>query len=320
MSSRDKNGSQAIARWISRLSAILAIILASTARADATQSSTALHEKAPPAGKGTLMSEEQIQYCLAQLIRIEAIRPEVDRYRKDQVEYFNALTADYNSRCETYTYKGDARENAKTAVEAARKQIETNARSDYLKRFAPEAISPALGDSVPAEAKQSDRRPEIKSADTAAPTPNRSLKPLPAETKTTEAASPPRAASSRPPASVSPAPDQGSGRASDARKPAVPTNEAHAILGRFAKDIRRVGTHTLARGDDSVATRDATAQIDVYYATGGYIRSIVVGESSGEPLLDERAVALARSLRFPDVPSELRSRDFAIRFPIVFRN
>ena len=56
------------------------------------------------------------------------------------------------------------------------------------------------------------------------------------------------------------------------------------------------------------------------YATGGYIKSINVGESSGYPALDERALDIARNTRFPNVPQELQSRDFVLRFPIVFRS
>lgn len=56
------------------------------------------------------------------------------------------------------------------------------------------------------------------------------------------------------------------------------------------------------------------------YATGGYIKSINVGESSGYPALDERALDIARNTRFPNVPQELQSHDFVLRFPIVFRS
>ncbi len=70
-----------------------------------------------------------------------------------------------------------------------------------------------------------------------------------------------------------------------------------------------------ARGKDW----QGTTQIEVRYAAAGYIQSIVVGESSGYPPLDETALQIARNIRLPNAPEELRSREFAVRFPIVFR-
>ena len=69
----------------------------------------------------------------------------------------------------------------------------------------------------------------------------------------------------------------------------------------------------------SESNSDLTTQVEVRYAAGGWVRSIVVGESSGSMALDEQALALARATRFPDVPEELRARDFSVRFPVVFR-
>ena len=64
---------------------------------------------------------------------------------------------------------------------------------------------------------------------------------------------------------------------------------------------------------------EGTSQIEVRYEAGGYIRSIVVGDSTGHALLDEKALDWARSLQYPDVPPELRERDFTVSFPVVFR-
>ena len=91
-------------------------------------------------------------------------------------------------------------------------------------------------------------------------------------------------------------------------------------MTRLTKEIERVGSQVLAQppGASDKGT-DLTTQVEVRYASGGWVRSIVVGESSGSPTLDEQALAIARSTRFPDVPEELRSREFSVRFPIVFR-
>ena len=44
------------------------------------------HEALPPSGKGNLFSDAQVRYCLAQLIRVDAIRPLLNRYEREEVE------------------------------------------------------------------------------------------------------------------------------------------------------------------------------------------------------------------------------------------
>jgi TonB family protein len=99
--------------------------------------------------------------------------------------------------------------------------------------------------------------------------------------------------------------------------------DAGAAVERFAHEVQQVGSQVLDLGDYPSEARnkkwEGTTLIEVRYAEGGYIRSIVVGESSGYPVLDETAVQIARNIRLPNAPEELRSRDFAVRFPIVFR-
>ena len=95
-------------------------------------------EEVPPIGENNLLSEEQIRYCLAQIIRIEATRPLLNRYRPEQVDYFNHAVADYNSRCGRYRYEGDAHDAAKGLVEENRAQVERDARDAYAKRFPPQ--------------------------------------------------------------------------------------------------------------------------------------------------------------------------------------
>ena len=98
-----------------------------------------LEETLPPVGRDEMLSEAQIRYCLAQTIRIEAIRPGLDRFKMEQVVYFNAVVADYNSRCGRYRYEAGALEPVKAQVEAGRAQIESDARNAFSQRFAPQS-------------------------------------------------------------------------------------------------------------------------------------------------------------------------------------
>jgi protein TonB len=104
---------------------------------------------------------------------------------------------------------------------------------------------------------------------------------------------------------------------------AVTPKEDGDALARFTKEVQRLGPGVVAQRDYPAEARDkgweGTVQIEVRYAAGGYIKSIVVGESSGHALLDEKAGELARALQLPDVPEELQSRDFTVRLPVSFR-
>jgi TonB family protein len=488
-------------------------------------------EEIPPGGADNLMfSDAAIRYCLAQIIRIDAIRSLVDRYERGQVDYFNGLVADYNNRCAHYRYMEGARESARAIVEPNRTKIESDARDAYRKRFAaadkdvasksslavatppgqPQqpARSPAAAvPSTPSPTGQpgTTLRPEVKpqlplattpspstpSAQAASPAakaapelkrqpplattpapstssaqgasppaaksqpelkqqPSSATAPLPS-TSSVQAASPP-ATTPQPtvkqqpsPATTTPSPSapaaqatspatttaqsevkpraEGTSAASqgeravaigrepeskqqspsptaaapnpqapgstvataqpDAKQqsqsaaasvpavPAVPSSAA-AVAGaqqpqsppqparaaaakgdspaapppppaskppavakaqgdsgpgtaveRFASEVQRVASQVLDQRDYPKDARgkdwQGTTQIEVRYAAAGYIQSIVVGESSGYPPLDDTALQIARNMRLPNAPEELRSREFAVRFPIVFR-
>jgi TonB family protein len=454
------------------------------------------HEALPPSGKGNLFSDAQVRYCLAQLIRVDAIRPLLNRYEREEVEQFNALVADFNARCGSYRYKDNALDEAKAWLEDNRAQIERAARENYMTRFPGEpkvanapkkpaaaasttrasgednpaqpaaqtveaktaaaakpptdsakpaqtpASRPAVGDkqahtvpksdadvtaSEPAGANpapdaskpqprpgrddqpaaptkppaQSAKPKDIAStaadaamkpggarpapgtaaevSTTAAPaaeairaepliskpkefpsesvTPQRAAAapqstPAPAEDKgaksldkpataapaTTEpakkaqpdereTATRPGARKSAKPATKPPSLPASTARKTEpppaqvaavAPKPEPPT--ADAALARLTQEIQRAGSQVLPQpAGASESGTDLTTQVEVRYASGGWVRSIVVGESSGSTALDEQALALARATRFPDVPESLRSREFSVRFPVIFR-
>jgi len=432
-------------------------------------------EEVPPAGADNLMfSDGEIRYCLAQIIRIEAVRPLVNRYEKAQVGYFNELVADYNTRCGHYRYMEGARDSAQVQVEISRSTIESDARQAYLWRFvesesssaptrspataqtpaqaakkpprsaaaaqadaaasqpsrsgppkqqAPARTEPAQAVAAQPRAKQppsappapppATTQPERSAAPTsqavapqqAAPMPSESVqaaaaqpqaKPQPSESAaSTPPASPPEASSARatqteaqqapaaiasaldtraaepsssaravdqapsapapdtpaqanqPPASATQAQGKQQIQSSTAAAPASsqndrprdaapaqqtkPTSVAKATtdsvpagaVERFAREVERAGSQLLDQRDYPSEARDkkweGTTLIEVRYAEGGYIRSIVVGQSCGHPVLDQQAVQIARNLRLPNAPEELRSREFAVRFPIVFQ-
>ena len=90
-----------------------------------------LVETMPPVGSGNVLYGTQIQYCLAEDIRIEAANPRVDSYDGDAVDRFNAMVADYNSRCSSFRYRAGALEGARREVEQFRGQLEIDGRSRF---------------------------------------------------------------------------------------------------------------------------------------------------------------------------------------------
>jgi TonB family protein len=443
-----------------------------------------LVEELPPIGKGQVLSEEQIAYCLAQGIRVEAMRTLVNRYRREQVDFFNAVVAGFNARCQSYRYEGDARDNAKAQVETHRAQIEADARDSYVKRFSvkekepekvaepvssstaptsvaatpnsppptsstrepkPTAVAPAAAAptavpgsaATPLSSAAAKPAPDVAAGisstppatDTAAavkpsPSVSATIPTTPAPTVSSPAAgsnvvkppstpdgtatsrskpgatptstsakadssvsvvtpstsstattppkseaqksetqpggapSAPVAATAPPKAETQPAaapapvseprtsatartptaePTPSSSRPTKSEpslanaqppvsyKPATPAKtkaeiDAEAALDRFSREIRHAGSQVVADSSVPAAADKGATQIDVRYASGGYIKSIDVGQSSGYAALDERALDIARNIRFPNVPQELQSRDFVLRFPIVFRS
>lgn len=89
-------------------------------------------EDKPPVGQSQVLTRTQIQYCLAENIRLEAEQSlvhDTDNFRA--VRQFNDLIDDYNSRCADFRYHRSAMEAAKEAVERQRLTIE----AEGVRRF-----------------------------------------------------------------------------------------------------------------------------------------------------------------------------------------
>ena len=108
--------------------------------APAAPGDAALAEMLPPSqGVGQLLSLEEVRYCVFQGRRLAFLRNEV--VSEDSVRRFNTLLADFNSRCKSFRYEGDA-------LQSANKQAD--ARQDQLKADADSIVSSWTGQSVPA--------------------------------------------------------------------------------------------------------------------------------------------------------------------------
>ena len=78
----------------------------------------------PPVGENNILSVAQIRWCLREDIRIEVLRPMPTT--NSQIDQFNAIVADYNSRCGRYRYRERTLTRAQQEVERVRAQIDAS--------------------------------------------------------------------------------------------------------------------------------------------------------------------------------------------------
>ena len=75
----------------------------------------------PSVGQGNMLSVAQIRWCLRQEIWIEVLRSKPTT--NAQIDQFNDLISDYNSRCGNFRYRQGALARARREVEQQRLQI-----------------------------------------------------------------------------------------------------------------------------------------------------------------------------------------------------
>ena len=90
---------------------------------------SAPEEVMPPVGSDLVLSTAQIRYCLAEDIRMNAAKSVVDSYNDSEVDRFNMMVTDYNSRCGSFRYRSGALESARRDVEPYRSQLIEEGRS-----------------------------------------------------------------------------------------------------------------------------------------------------------------------------------------------
>ena len=100
-------------------------------------------EEPPPVGNGLTLTMPQLRYCTAENIRLTAARPIIKS--DNDFDRFNALVADYNSRCAQFRYTRGSLESARFEVEASLSEIEAEGRA----RFAPASAPVSSTDRTP---------------------------------------------------------------------------------------------------------------------------------------------------------------------------
>jgi len=95
--------------------------------------SSRLAEEIPSAGTNLVLGPTQIRYCLAEDIRIDAARSALNEYLQFDVDRFNAMVSDYNSRCGNFRYRKGSLESARAEIERRRPTLEAEGRSRFAR-------------------------------------------------------------------------------------------------------------------------------------------------------------------------------------------
>ena len=97
----------------------------------------------PPVGQDLVFSTAQIRYCLAEDIRLEGAKSAVNNYIDSDVDRFNAMVADYNSRCGSFRYRSGALESARRDIEPYRSLLQAEGTSRFARPSAGSLPTPA---------------------------------------------------------------------------------------------------------------------------------------------------------------------------------
>jgi peptidoglycan hydrolase-like protein with peptidoglycan-binding domain len=100
-------------------------------------------ESMPPVGQNLVFSTAQIRYCLAEDIRMEGAKSALNNYIDSDVDRFNAMVADYNSRCGSFRYRSGALESARRDIEPYRSQLQAEGRSRFARPSTGSLSTPA---------------------------------------------------------------------------------------------------------------------------------------------------------------------------------
>lgn len=106
-----------------------------------TQSPARPEESMPPVGQDLVFSTAQIRYCLAEDIRMEGVKSDLTNDIDSDVDRFNAMVADYNSRCGGFRYRSGALESARRDIEPYRSQLQSEGRSRFARGPATGSLS-----------------------------------------------------------------------------------------------------------------------------------------------------------------------------------
>lgn len=87
----------------------------------------------PPVGTDRLLNSAQIRYCLTEKIRVKAIESVVSADRESEIDNFNALVGDYNSRCGQFRYRQDDLDRVQSEIQPKSAELAQAAKTKWVR-------------------------------------------------------------------------------------------------------------------------------------------------------------------------------------------
>lgn len=88
-------------------------------------------ESAPPIGTGLLLERDKVRYCVAEDIRLDGAKTALNHHNQFDVDRFNGMIADYNSRCSSFRYRQGVLESVRREAEADRFRLEAQGAARF---------------------------------------------------------------------------------------------------------------------------------------------------------------------------------------------
>lgn len=90
--------------------------------------------KTPTGGYYNILSLPEIRYCLAEKIKMQAINERIDNTSDEQIDKYNAMIQDMNSKCGQYQYHENDLTIATNEVEPRRDELTKKALKEFFPR------------------------------------------------------------------------------------------------------------------------------------------------------------------------------------------
>lgn len=88
----------------------------------------------PTGGYGNVLSLPEIRYCLAEKIKMQAINERIDSTSDEQIDKYNAMIQEMNSKCGQYQYHENDLTIATNEVEPHRDELTKKALKEFFPR------------------------------------------------------------------------------------------------------------------------------------------------------------------------------------------
>jgi len=90
-------------------------------------------ESKPSIGRNQVLNTSKIRYCLAEKIRLDGAESAINNYSQYDVNRFNSMVSDYNSRCGEFRYRSGALGRAERDIKPFRSHYLNEGKKRFVK-------------------------------------------------------------------------------------------------------------------------------------------------------------------------------------------